>query len=218
MVSPFQKNPLTGIRGKFGVTFFRLDPTGTVPISRLVTLNGNPNQITIDIVDSEDWSETYETTDNALQDFSTATSNSHRNLETQDFTGTLVGAETLLGQRRDLRKIEELRTLAARREPVMVVSPRISMPKAFITALGGNWTPDLGDNSIVSISVKEARIVSPLTADRVVPDLAASATGNNRVTDAGSQAPQADGAGGTSTGVTGQAPTVDTLATGTSFL
>jgi hypothetical protein len=213
MVSPFQNNPLTGIRGPFGVTIFRLDPfLGIIPISPVVTLDGNPDQITMDIVDSEDWSDEYSTTDNSLQDFSSASSNIHRELGTASWSGTLVGgqsllSDTLVGQRRDLRKVDELRALARRKEIVMAVSPRISFVRCFITSLGGNWNPELGENSQVSISVKEARVVSPLGAQQTEPDLDELLTGNNRATDSGTQAPQDSGLDGTASSTPGGSPT-----------
>ena len=44
------------------------------------------------------------------------------------------------------------------------------------------------ENTLITISLVEARVVSPITADNVIPDVESSATGNNRTTEAGSQA------------------------------
>ena len=48
--------------------------------------------------------------------------------------------------------------------------------------------PDVGDNTLVTITIVEARIVNPLLAEAVVPDVGSSYTRNNAVTSAGAQA------------------------------
>jgi hypothetical protein len=156
------------------------------------------------MIDSEDVQRNYLVTSNALQDFSNAQSNIHRDLIRHTYSGTLVsGVDIALigsvgaggipgfgaGIRADLLKIENLENLADRREPIMVVSPRVSLAKAFIESISRNWSPDLGDNTFVTVTVVEARIVNPLIADAVIPDVENSATGNNSVTEAGSQSP-----------------------------
>lgn len=206
MVSPFVKNPLGGNLGARTVSFFRLDPTGTVPVEPLLDLipSFTPNRVALDMVDSEDVQRNYLVTTNALQDFTNAQSNVHKDLIRMTFSGTLIGGIDIPligsvglggipgfggGLRSDLLKLTNLENLADRREPVMVVSPRVDLPKAFIESIARSWNPDVGDNSLVTVTVVEARIVNPLIAASVVPDVEASFTGNNSVTQAGAQSP-----------------------------
>jgi len=204
MNTPFVKSPLGGLLGTRTVSFYRLDPTGTVPIEPLGDLVPplGSDRVTFDMIDSEDGEQSYSVTLNPLQDFTSATSNIHREPKRRTFSGTLIGGVDVAlvgafglagapglggGMRNDLRKLEVLEAMAERREPVMVVSPRKSFAKAWIEMIGDSWTPELGPNSMVSVSIVEARIVSPLAAGAVVPDVAASLTGNNRKASVGSQ-------------------------------
>lgn len=204
MVSPFVKSPLGGNLGLRTGSFFRLDPTGTVPIEPIgdiiPALGGD--RITIDALDSEEKSSTYLVTTNALQDFTTAQSNCHKEPIRVSVSGILISSIDLGlvgstglgglpgiggGLRADLLKIDNLERLAERREPIMYASPRISLAKAFIESVTRSWDPDLGDNTIVSVSLIEARIVNPLIADSAKPDVEASLTGNNKDVPAGAQ-------------------------------
>lgn len=204
MSTPFVKSPLGGLLGTRTVSFYRLDPTGNVPIEPLGDLVPalGSDRVTFDMIDSEDGEQTYAITMNALQDFTSATSNVHREPKRRTFSGTLIGGVDVAlvgsfglsgapglggGMRNDLRKLEALEAIAERREPIMVVSPRKSFPRAWIETIADSWTPELGPNSMVTISIVEARIVSPLQANAVVPDVASSLTGNNRKTSVGSQ-------------------------------
>jgi hypothetical protein len=157
------------------------------------------------MIDSEDGEITYSVTTNPLQDFSSASSNVHKELIRRNYSGTLIDGINLVGVgavgisgipgiggglRNDLRKLAALEVIADRREPIMVVSPRRSFPHAWIEMIGDSWTPELGPNSLVTVSVIEARIVSPLQAGAVVPDIGSSLTGNNRSRSVGSQSAQ----------------------------
>lgn len=206
MVSPFVKNPLGGNLGARTASFFKLDPTGTVPVEPLLDLVPalNPARVTVDAIDSESKDSTFLVTTNALQDFTNAQSNVHKDLDRITITGTLISSIDLGlvgsvgiagipgfggGLRADLLKVDNLERLANRREPIMYVSPRIDMPKAFIEFIGRSWDPETGDNTIVTVTLVEARIVNPLIADATVPDVEASNTGNNAVVSAGAQSP-----------------------------
>ncbi len=208
MVSPFIESPLGGILGARTASFFRLDRLTLTPIEALpdlvpVRLGGLANRVVLDMVDSEDVELSYQVTENPLQDFTTATSNVHRALKRMTLSGTLISGIDLPligatglggipgfggGLRADLLRLAKLEEIADRREPIMVVTPRRSFPTAFIESISPSWTPDQGDNTLVTITIVEARIVSPLTG-ATVPDVAGSATGNNAPTGAGAQAP-----------------------------
>lgn len=205
MPEPFIQSPLGGILGVRSASFFRLDPSGTSPIESLGDLVNpfNPNKVSFDITDSEDSERSFTVTSNALQDFRNASSNVHKELERITVSGTLVSSVDLgpLGSvgtggvlgfggslRADLLRIANLETIADAREPILFVSPRVSMPRCFIESISRSWTPDLGENTLVTITLVEARIVNPLAAAEIVPDVAASLTGNNEVTQLGTQA------------------------------
>lgn len=207
MNTPFVKAPLSGVLGTRTVSFYRLDPTGRIPIEPLGDLvpAQGADRVTFDMIDSEDGEVSFSVTTNALQDFSSASSNIHKELVRRTFTGTLIGGVNVAGagsfgvsgapilgggSRNDLRKLAALVAIADRLEPIMVVSPRYSFARAWIEFIGDSWTPEIALNSSVSVSVVEARIVSPLRADAVVPDVASSLTGNNRKTSVGSQSTQ----------------------------
>ncbi len=197
MVSPFPKNPLGGNLGFRTASFYRLDPLGLVPVEPLLDIVPalNPARVTIDAIGSESRDLSFQITTNALQDFTSAQSNNHEDLERATISGVLIsavdlgpaGAAGLAGLRADLLKVDNLRAMAKRREPIMVVTPRIDMPRAFIEGISQSWDPDLGENTEVSISLVEARIVNPLAADSAIPDVEASATGNNVLAAVGPQ-------------------------------
>lgn len=205
MVSPFIKNPLGGNLGARTGSFYKLDPTGSVPIEPLLDLVPalNPARVTIDAIESEDKDSTYLITTNALQDFTDAQSNNHKDLERITVSGIFISSIDLGlvgsigvagipgfggGLRADLLKIDNLERMAAAREPIMYVSPRIDMAKAFIESVNRSWDPELGDNTIVTVTLVEARIVNPLIGvEAAVPDVASMATGNNAVAAAGAQ-------------------------------
>ena len=203
-VSPFPKSPLGGNLGARTASFFRLDPTGTVPVEPLIDLVPalSGRRLTFDILDSEDFDLSFLVTTNALQDFRSAQSNVHQDLDRITVTGTVISSIDLGlvgsvgvagipglggGLRADLIKADNLKRLARRREPIMYVSPRIDMPMAFIGSISQSWNPDLGDNTVLTISLVEARIVNPLIGLTAKPDLEASATGNNAPASAGAQ-------------------------------
>lgn len=208
MASPFLTNPLGGLLGARTASFFRLDPTGRVPIEPLIDLvpSFSPNRVVLDMIDNEVSPREYMVTRNALQDFTSASTNVHKELESMTVTGTLVSSIALPligsvglggipgfggGLRLDMLKLAALEALADRREPIMIVTPRKSFPKCFIQSIVPTWTPETGDNTILAVTVVEARIVNPLSAEAVLPDLAGSFTGNNDSTGAGAQSPQA---------------------------
>ena len=99
------------------------------------------------MVDSEDVERSYNVTTNALQDFTSATSNVHKNPERITVSGTLVssvdlalaGSVGFAGLRADLIRVANLEELADARQPIMVVSPRVSMARAFIESISRSW-------------------------------------------------------------------------------
>ena len=200
MSSPFFEPPFAGALGLAKATIFRLDPTGTKPISPVGALvsRADPNRVSLDVVDTENIDHLYSVTSNPLQDFSAATLNVSRELIRMTISGLLVSAIDLPivgsvgfpGLRTDLGRVDQIRRLADAKEPVMVITPRFTLPRAFIESLSRSWSPGDGESVPISISFVEARIVNTLAADSVIPDVAASQTGNNRTASHGGQAAQ----------------------------
>lgn len=226
MVQPFVKSPLGGNLGIRTATIYKINAAG-IPTATLIELANpfSPNKVGFDVVDSEDFSRTYTVTTNPLQDFTSATSNVHKNLDSMTVSGTLISSIDIPfigsigvpgipggfggGLRSDLLKLKTIYAIADTREPVMIVSPRQDMPRAFIESVSTGWNPDTGENTLVTITFKEARIVSPLGADAVLPDVASSFTGNNQITGFGTQAPSTITTQSvTPSGIPGVAPSV----------
>lgn len=173
-----------------------------VPIEPIIDLvpGITPYRVTMDLIDSEDVSLNYTVTENSLQDFSNATSNVHRELRRMTITGVMastlqtplpVPIPATTGSalvRFDLLRISNLERIADRREPVMVVTPRFSLPKCFIESISRPWSPDIGPNTEVSISVVEARILSPGQSE-AIPDYDAQLPGNGAPSGGGNVSP-----------------------------
>lgn len=207
MANAFLENPLGGLLGVRTAVFFRLNKLGlpVEPVFGVETVVISPNRIPLDMIDNESPTRNYSVTENPLQDLSSASSNVHKELETMSIVGTLTGTFNIPfvgtvggppaipgfggGLRLDLLKLANLEHLADRREPLMVVTPRKSMPKAFISSITPSWDPESGENTIVTIGLVEARIVNPLSAEQVVPDVETLVTGNNAQQGAGAQSP-----------------------------
>jgi len=196
MATPSIKDALKGHIGREVGSFYQLDPSGTKPIAPLGELVSpyDPTKISADIIDSEDYSKRFTVTEHALQDFSSASSNVHKELESITLTGTLVSSiddgilfADINTLRSDLRRVANLEALADARMPIMYVSPRVSMSRAFIAGITRSWAPGTGDVTTISVELTEARIVSPLIAAAQVADVAASFTGNNAVNGQGTQ-------------------------------
>ena len=94
MANPFIKSPLGGILGVRIASFFRLDPVTGTPIAPLGDLIApfNPRKMSLDVVDSEDYERNYSVTNNPLQDFTSASTNVHKDLERCTVSGTLVSS------------------------------------------------------------------------------------------------------------------------------
>jgi len=226
MVKPFRDSPFGGNLGVRNAVIYRLNRVGNSPVATIAEL-ANPfsaNKVGLDVVDSEAFSRAYTVTTNPLQDFTSATSNVHKDLMRITLSGTLISSIDVPfigsigvpgipggfggGLRADLLKIRTLEAIADERRPVMIVSPRVSLARAFIESVDTNWSPDVGENTQVSISFVEARIVSPLLAENVPQDVGALANGNADVSSLGGQAPKSIGATASSSNVPGLPPFV----------
>jgi len=178
-----------------------LAPVFPVPIEPLLDIipGVTGNRVPIDLVESENWNDSFNVTDHAVQDFATIQNNVHiapRILSVsgvltgifQSVVGPIAGGGGPPGFRADLQKLGSLRALARARQPVLVITPRDSVI-SLITSIDDAWDPELGENTRFSISFKEVRLVSPLTGS-IAPDTAAQLAGNNKSSGGGQQVPQ----------------------------
>lgn len=205
-MAAFTESPLGGLLGVRTASLYKLDEFGVSPVEPIADLRPafTSNRVVLDMVDTEDVERNYAVTTNPLQDFTSATSNVHREPIRLTISGTLISGIDLPfvgsvglggipgfggGLRADLLRVANLEALADRREPIMVVTPRVSLPKAFIESIVRSWAPEQGENTLLTIALVEARVVNPLSADAAVPDVAGMFTGNNATAGAGSQAP-----------------------------
>jgi hypothetical protein len=201
----FEQSPLGGVLGAKTCSIFRLDPfTATIPLEPLLDIvpGVTPMRVTLDMIDNETVSHTYALTTHALVDVADATSNVHRELEKMTIAGTLSANIPIpipvlplqalpnpLGiLRLDLIKLRNLRQMGKDRQPVMVVTPRYAMARAFIGKIDATWKPDDGESIQVSIEFTECRIVSPQVGPALQADYSAQLPGNNAPTGGGQAA------------------------------
>lgn len=196
----------TGGKSYQTLVVYKLDPTGTVPIEPLLdlTVGSNVNRITIDLIESENYQQTYSVSQNTLSNSSLATSHVTRNLKGLSVTGFLVpnpsmGISGILnpanliapisqiltkGEQLDRKRITILQSLADQGLPVGVYTPRWGIPRAFITSIACPWDPEVSQNSRIVLEFLEARIVSPVTGI-FVDDFTSQIPGNNQLTGGG---------------------------------
>lgn len=188
--------PFAGIIALNTASFYRLDPTGRVPIEPIADIvpSVTPFRVALDIVDQETHEEVYEVTRNVLQDFTDTTPNVHRAPVRLTVTGTLTATGPLLpgglgqlptfGFRFDLLRMAQLESMAQQRRPIMVVTPRVSLATAFVARLARPWSPSDGESTVVTVDLVEARIVGPANAEAVL-DTDAMAAGDVQATSGG---------------------------------
>lgn len=191
---------LGGNLGAFTCSIYRIEPISGMPIEPLPDIlpGITPLRVTFDMVDGETISYEYDVTEHAVQGFLDVTTNVHKRLERLTVTGTLAATLQIPAEipllappapgdfvRLDLMRIKNLVAMADARMPVMVLTPRARLARAFITNVTSQWGPENGESMIVSCSFKEARLVSPLTGDLLSPDFPAQEGGNDAATGGG---------------------------------
>jgi len=222
----FPKTALDGVISTKSASFFRLDETGTNAISPILDVvpSATDERVVLDVVQTETHTLDFLVTDSVLQDFSNIQSNIQSLPERLVIQGLVVnslepslvsavGLSALPGfdgetKRTDILKIKNLQELARAKEPIMVVTPRLSLPKALIESIIVDWTPEDGESLAVSISVKEVRIISPTGKTASLLDLAGSYTGNNAKVNVGSQGSGTTNSTVSSSSTPGLAPVV----------
>lgn len=194
----FSASPLAGLLGLTTASFFKLDPSNTVPVEPVADIvpGITPFRVTLSMIESENHTQSYRVTTNTLQDFTDTTPNVHRELIQLSITGFFSSAPPMsltglpppptFGFRIDLLQMANLERIADARKPIMVVTPRVSLAKCFIQSISRPWAPTDGQSTPVVINVIEARIASPFNVD-VLPDTAGLAAGNSQTTGGGEQ-------------------------------
>ena len=217
MVWPLQPSPLGGNLGATTCSVFQLDPMGIAALEPLADIipGVTPLRVTFDMVDGETATYEYDVTEHAIQAFVDVTTNVHKRLEMITITGTLGAMPPLLpmgavptppGLRLDLIRVANLKSIADQRSPIMLVTPRVGLAKAFITTIQQVWSPPSGDSTVVTLTVKEARIVSIITGDLIAPDYPSQAPGNNAASGGGQASTTPAGETATPSGTTGVPP------------
>jgi hypothetical protein len=198
MTFPAIPSPLGGILGATTASFFKLSPLG-VPFEPLIDLvpGITPLRMTFDMIDSESETIDFDVTEHAVQSFLDITANIRERLRTLTITGTLGATPPLVLHapipvpgsfaRLDLLRIENLKNLAAKREPIMVVTPRVSFPSCAIVSVNPTWNPGLGESSQCSVTLREVRLISPILGT-LQADFPAQAPGNNAAAGGGQSA------------------------------
>lgn len=198
MATPgFNAGAWAGALGATTASIYALDPSGTTAIEPIADIvpGVSPFRVTMDTIDSENYQVNYRVTRNTLQDLTDTTSHVYAELISLTVTGVFA-AGGMVGivpgvvsnfapstgltrlARLDLLKFNNLQRLAERRRPVMVVTPRVSLARAFITALPSTWTPADGDTLPISITFLEARIIRSGSI-AAFSDVDSMAVGNN---------------------------------------
>ncbi len=222
MTALFEPSPLGGVLGAHTCSIFRLDPFGIVPLEPLLDLvpGITPMRVTLDMIDSETIVHDYSLTTHPIQDIGDATSNVHENLKKLTIEGTCsanlainivpLPIEALPNPfgllRLDLIKLRNLQNMAHDRVPVMVVTPRYAMAKAWIGQIRRTWTPDDGTQSKVVIEFTECKIVSPSVGPPIKADYSAQLPGNNAAVGGGQASTSAASSAAPASGTPGVPP------------
>lgn len=221
----FDVSPLGGVLGASTCSVFKLDPlTFTVPIEPLLDLvpGITPLRVTFDMISDETIEHSYSLTKHSLVDVTDAISNVHRELRKLTINGFLSANLPIpvlplpisalpnpLGLLRiDLIRLANLQKIADERQPVMVVTPRYSMPRAFIESVRRSWKPDNGESSDVTVSFTECRIVMPNIGAPLAADYSAQLPGNNSAAAGGQGGAAGSNVSTTPSGTPGVPPTV----------
>lgn len=217
MTWPLVPSPLGGNLGATTCSVFRLDPLGIAALEPIADIlpGVTPLRVTFDMVDGETAIYEYDVTEHAIQAFADVTTNVHKRLEMITITGTLGALPPLLpvgavptppGLRLDLVRTTNLKAIADSRDPIMLVTPRVGLAKAFITSIQQVWSPPSGNSTVVTLVVKEARLVSIITGDLIAPDYPSQTPGNNEASGGGQSSTTPAGETATPSGTTGVPP------------
>lgn len=187
------RNALAGIFGGRTATFYRLDPTGRVPVATIGEVYGrfNGNKITIDMISSESGETRTDVSEYPIEDYEDAITGVSHKPERRTIAGILtsaiqvpllggVGAGGILaavstifavpGAQPQLIQIANLRAMQKRGEPVYVLTPRWS-GRMMLESVSDSWAPGQGESLRISVGMREARILDGVSLADEGPDL-----------------------------------------------
>lgn len=189
-------NPFGGVLSLFTASFYKLNRTRSQPVEPIADIIPavTGKRVAMDMVDSETYTQNYAVTRNTIQDFTDTTPNIYREPIELSITGTFTASGPLLpvgnvptfGYRFDLLRLAQLNRMAAERQPIMVVTPRVSLAQAFIQSITHPWTPNEAQSTVVTVNLIECRILRPIDAEALA-DTVNMAAGNVSKTSAGTQ-------------------------------
>lgn len=191
-----------GWQGAVGIgtcTIYVLDANGTTPLEPVADIvpGVGPLRVTLDAITADSFKQTWRITRNTLQDLTDTTSNVYRELRMLSVSG-IFGAAGPMGvgipgapssglarlARFDLQRFNQLSAIADARRPVMVVTPRYSLPRAFIAEMPSQWSPEDGDSLPITMTFVEARVLTSAIT-QAFADVDSMATGNNKASGGG---------------------------------
>lgn len=203
---------LAGIIGGSTASFYLLNPAG-IPFEPLPDLvpGITPLRVTYDMIDQEQAVFEYDVTEHVVQSLGDISSNIRARLKSVTVVGTFSGVPPLTptpiaafepdgpvsfflppapsaAVRLDLLRAAHLQAIADKKRPIMMVTPRVSLPMALITSVQQTWSPPLGESLTVAVTVRELKLVFPLAAPAVAPDYSAQLPGNNAAVGGGQSA------------------------------
>lgn len=176
------------------VTFYALEQLTGQPVERLpdVVPGLSMFRITLTLTLAEDYEQSWTVTERTLIDGTQVTTGRARQLRKATYTGELAPMPAIApvppfgnalprpspeGFRPDLDAVKRLEQLAARDEPIMVVSPRDSFPRCVVERVSRSWTNDTGETTPIVVAVREYRTVGRRRT-RAAMDTDALAAGN----------------------------------------
>ena len=182
---------------QFTCSVFRLDALYTKPVEAIVDIVPGITRmrVTLDMIESETASYEYDVTEHAITADREISSHVRKRLETITISGIIGRTPPMLPVpgppnfkgliKLDLLRLEHLKRMADERLPVMVLTPRVGLARAFLTSVRSRWSPGTGEAISVSIIAREARLVSPQFLAAIAADYPAQESGNNAATGGG---------------------------------
>lgn len=187
---------MAGMLAIHTASFFRLDPTLSVPIEPIADIvpGTTPYRQTLDMIDRDEMNRTWRVTQRPIQNAVNVTPHRQRQLKVFSISGVITNAPMPLTPaqpprpfvRTDQLRLSFLERIAETEEPIMVCTPRGSLPLAWITVLRTPWQPSDGRSTPVQIVVQECRIARPFTTG-ATKDLDSLEAGNTTAESMGEQ-------------------------------
>lgn len=190
---------LVGMLATYTCSVFRLNKLGTPiePVADIVP-GVTPFRATLDAITVEEFLRSYSVTRHAIQNLTDVTVHRKRELQVLNVSGIISAAPAPSvtglplhaptgGFRLDLLRKSMFERIADRGEPVMVITPRHSLARAWLVAMRTPWQVTDGRSTRIQLSFIEARLAQPSLV-AAIKDLDSLEPGNTTTTSAGEQA------------------------------